>query len=219
MWRVGLAWTVFVLAASPQAATITGRVFDVYHRPVAAARVVTMERQFQDGKLSLRAGSAEAVVDSAGMYRLTVPPGRYTLAVLPPPRALDFAAVFPAYLPDTADFEKAQAIEVRAGALRPFADFLLLEVEPHRISGEVSGIPPSLGTHDFAVALHASSGYTGALRSVPVDLHGRFQMDFVPAGSYELRVSGSRGLHGVTAIRVIAPETTGIQIHLRPAAR
>src|SRR5215469_15154401 len=114
-----LAFAAFALAAAAQPATITGRVFDVYHRPVRLARVATMEQHIELGKPRLIAGT-QATVDDAGMYHLSLPAGRYVLAVLPPPDGMDHATVFPAYLQDNVEFAKAQPIEVTAGEIRPF---------------------------------------------------------------------------------------------------
>lgn len=205
----------YAFAGAQEPATVTGRVFDSFHRPVPNARVAPMERRKIEGKVRLVAGQPQAVVTSAGIYRLSLPPGRYTLAVLPPPKPLDFTAVFPAYLGDVVDGEKAPSIEVRAGELRPFVDFLLLEVEPHRVSGEVLGI----GHEPVAVTLYATSGYAGPLRSVMTGEQGGFVFDRIPAGSYELRAAGSSALYGSIHVEVQAPEMSGLRIQLRPGAR
>lgn len=219
-------------ASSQEPATVTGRVFDVYHRPVRAARVVPMDRRIESGKLRLIPGTPQASVDDAGMYRLSLTPGRYLLAVIPPPNPLDFAAIFPAYLGDIVDPEKAPSIEVRPGELRPFVDFLLLEVEPHRLTGEVDGVPADWQAPAVAVSLYAASGYTGPLRTVFADTRGHFLFDRIPAGSYELKaagpVNGLSGLdpkigaspwYGSVHVDVRAPETSRIRIHLRAASR
>ena len=228
-WRMPVACAAFALAAAAQPATITGRVFDVYHRPVRLARVATMEQHVERGKPRLVAGTP-VTVDDAGMYRLSLPAGRYVLAVLPPPYEMDHATVFPAYLQDNVDFAKAQPIEVTAGELRPFTDFLLLEVESHRLAGQVDGIPKGWGP--VGVLLRAASGYTEPLRAAAADSHGRFVFAHVPAGAYDLTavgpivggitlqpVLGSPSESGVVHIEIAAPEITGIQIHLRPATR
>lgn len=196
-------------------ATVTGRVFDSFHRPVPNARVAPMERRTIGGKIRLVAGQPQAMVDGAGMYRLSLPPGRYTLAVLPPPEPLDFAAVLPAYLGDVVDGEKAPSLEVRAGELRPFVDFLLLEVEPHRISGTVVGI----NNEPVTVTLYATSGYAGPLRSVTTDKQGGLVFDRIPAGSYELKAAGPPDWYGSVHIEVRAPEIRDVRIQLRPGAR
>jgi hypothetical protein len=199
-------------ALGQQPATITGRVFDSFHRPVPGARVVPMERRVEKGKPRLVPGQPQALVDSAGMYRLPVPPGRYTLAVIPPATPLDFAAAFPAYLGDIVDAEQAPSIDVHAGELRPFVDFLLLEVEPHRVSGHVIG-----GKTPVTVTLYAASGYAGPLRTVVTDNQGRFVFDRIPAGSYELKATGPG--YGSIHIELQAPEIRDLQIQLRPGAR
>lgn len=174
-----------------------------------------MERREIEGKLRLVAAQPQAIVNSEGMYRLLLPPGRYTLAVLPPREPLDFAAVFPAYLGDVVDPQKAPFLDVGAGELRPFVDFLLLEVEPHQVSGEVIGI----GHVRVGVTLYAASGYAGPLRAVVTDKQGRFVFDRIPAGSYELRAAGTSGLYGSIHVEVQAPEMSGLRIQLRPGAR
>ena len=217
-------------AAGPELATITGRVFDVYHRPVRSARVAPIERRNVNGKVRLVPGATQAIVDAAGMYRLSLPPGRYLLAVLPPPAPLDFATVFPAYLNDTVDAEKAPMVEIHPGELRPFVDFLLLEVESHRLSGEIGGISPPGAS--VAISLYASSGYTEPLQTVLADTHSRFLFDRVPAGSYELKAAGPvstlNGLkphlgaspkYGAIHVDVRAPEISGLRIHLQGGPR
>ena len=214
-WRMPAAWAAFVLAAGAQPATITGRVFDVYHRPVKLATVSTMEHKVIDGREQVVAGT-RASVDAAGMYRLSLPPGRYILAVLPPPQGMDHAAVFPAYFQDTTDFSKAQPIDVGAGEIRPFTDFLLLEVESHRLSGRVTGA--ARGTTRIDVVLRGASGYTGPLRTTTADNRGQFRFGHIPAGSYELTASAG-DMSGGVHVDLAAPELSGIRIHLRPASR
>lgn len=210
------AFLVFsAFAGSQEPATVTGRVFDSFHRPVPNARVAPMEHRKIEGKIRLVAGQPQAIVNGAGMYRLSLPPGRYTLAVLPPSKPLDFAAVFPAYLGDVVDAEKAPAIEVRAGELRPFVDFLLLEVEPHRVFGEVIGI----GHTRMGVTLYESSGYSGPLQTVITGEEGRFVFDRIPAGSYELKAAAPSALYGSVHIEVRTPEIRDVRIQLRPGAR
>jgi hypothetical protein len=228
-WRMLLACAALAFAGAAQPATITGRVFDVYHRPVRAARVATMEQQLVRGKQRLIPG-AQTTVDDAGMYRLPLPAGRYVLAVLPPRYAMDHATVFPAYLNDNVDFAKTQPIEVTAGELRPFTDFLLLEVESHRLAGQVEGVPKGWGT--VGVLLKSETGYTEPLRAVEADSRGRFVFDHIPAGSYELNAVGpvvgvmalrpflgTPAQSGAVHIEVAAPDVSGIQIHLHPAPR
>jgi hypothetical protein len=138
--------------------------------------------------------------------------------------------VFPAYLEDNVDYAKAPPIEVTAGELRPFTDFLLLEVESHRLAGEVDGAPRGWGR--VAILLRSLSGYTGPLRAVEADSSGRFVFDHIPAGSYELTaagpivggmtlqpVLGTPTQSGDVHIEVAAPEVSGIRIHLHPATR
>lgn len=217
------AWAVLALAICARAtepATITGRVFDTYHRPVRSARVVTMERRTVGGRPRLVPG-ASAVVNDAGMYRLTLPPGRYILAVTPPPAGTDFATVFPAYFGDTVDFNHAQPVDLRPGEIHAFVDFLLLEVESHRIGGHVTGVPA--GSPAVTVALYAATGYTEELRTVPAGTEGGFLFDHVPAGSYELKAGtaplGQSRWYGSAHVEVAAPEIRDIRIHLRPRAR
>ena len=219
-------------AADPQTATITGRVFDVYHRPVKATQVVPIERRVERGHVWLVPGIPSAAVDEAGMYRLSLAPGGYLIAVTPPPRALDFATVFPVYFPDTTEPDKAQAIVLRPGEVRPFVDFLLLDTEPHAIAGRVTDAPASWTAPAVAVSLYASSGYAGPLQTVLTDHEGHFQLHQVPAGSYELVAAGPalglRGLdpvlgngprYGHIYVEVSLPEVGGLQIVLQDTVR
>jgi hypothetical protein len=218
-------------AAGPDAATITGRVFDTYHRPVPAAVVVTIERRTDHGRVWIFPSKPAAVVDKKGMFQLTLPPGSYRLAAAPPPRTLDFTTIFPVYYRDTLDPNQAQAVVLRAGELRPFIDFLLIEQEPHQLAGRVTDVPAEWKSGAVAVLLYASSGYAGPLRTVLTDADGRFRMEQVPAGSYSLIAAGpvvrldglnpllgSHPRYGSVAVALSAPELDRIQIPLRPGA-
>jgi hypothetical protein len=176
------------------------------------------------------AAGTQATVDDAGMYRLSLPSGRYILAVLPPLNGMDHATVFPAYFQDTVDFAKAQPIDLGPGEIRPFTDFLLLEVESHQLSGQVTGIPKDWGP--VAILLQSAGGYTEPLRAVQADASGRFVFDHIPAGSYDLRavgpilsllvlqpVLGAPVRRGAVHIEVAAPRITGVQIQLHRFAR
>jgi len=174
------------------------------------AQVVTMEPKVINGKMRLVAG-AKAAVDHIGMYRLTVPAGRYVLAVTPPPHPLDFTTIFPAYLGDNVDFEKAPSIEVRPGELRPSTDFLLLAVESHRIAGRVDGAA--------VVTLSSSSGYTEPLQTTMTDSRGEFHFDQVPAGSYRLEASSGDSRSGSVQVNLAAPEIGDVRIHLHAVTR
>ena len=212
---LSLACVLFTAAASAQPAVITGRVFDVYHRPVKSATVATVSRKGGEGREQIVPG-IRAFVDDTGMYRLSLPPGRYLLAVLPPPQGTDHATVFPAYFQDTTDFSKAQPIDVGAGEIRPFTDFLLLEVESHRLSGRVTAM--TRGTTRIDVVLRGVSGYTDPLRTTTTDNRGQFRFEHIPAGSYEVTASAG-GMSGGVHVELAAPEVGGIQIHLHPASR
>jgi len=220
-------WSLPAFAADASNATITGRVFDVYHRPVRSARVASMTRLTIAGRTRIVA-TTSATVDSAGMYRLTLPAGRYVLAVLPPPQAVDFATMFPAYFQDAVEFNKAQPVDLKAGEIRPFVDFLLLDVESHRLTGEVKGLDRQWG--GAGVTLSKSSGFTDVLRVVLTDRLGRFEIDHIPAGSYTLKAfapaSVPKGIlrwprdeSVAVQVDVRQPEIHGIQIHLDSAAR
>jgi len=222
-----LLCSLSAFAADSSLATVTGRVFDVYHRPVRSARVATMSRITEAGHTRIVAAMS-AKVDDAGMYRLAVPPGRYILAVLPPPQPVDFATVFPAYFQDAVNFDKAQPLDLKAGEIRPFVDFLLLDVESHRLSGQVKGLNRQWG--GAAVTLSKSAGFTDVLSVVQTDPLGRFEIDHVPAGSYILKaVAPVRVPNGVlrwprdesigVEVQVRQPEIQGIQIQLLSAAR
>jgi hypothetical protein len=188
-----------------------------------------MDRQDAQGQVRLISGKFQAVVDGAGTYQLSLPAGRYILAVTAPPHPLDFTTVFPAYLGDIVDFDKAPSVEVRPGELRPFTDFLLLEVESHRVRGEVTGVPKKWG--GAAVILSSGSGYSGPLQVVMTGATGQFHFDHVPGGSYKLEALGpvaqivgldvlwGHEKSGSVHLDVQAPEIDGLRIHLHAAPR
>jgi hypothetical protein len=88
------------------------------------------------------------------------------------------------------------------------------------------------GGSPVAVSLSSSNGYTGPLQIVLAGAYGQFVFDRIPAGSYQLNAAGPvtsiNGLeprldkspwYGSVHLDVRAPEISGIQIHLRAAAR
>ena len=227
VWPLPVGCAVFSFAAAAQPAIITGRVLDTYHRPVKQASVATMERNIKDGREYL-VPVLKATVDDTGMYRLSVAPGLYILAVLPPPNGMDHAVVFPSYFQDTTEFDKAQAVEVTPGEILPFTDFLLLEVESHSLSGRVTGLRKRWG--GAGIELSRAGGYTQPLRHTLTDGQGRFQLSHLPAGSYILKafapaIPADGGLvwggeaEGTLHIEVAAPKADNLRIHLHPVAR
>lgn len=219
-WLVALS----AFAAEPQTAVVTGRVFDVFHRPVPYARVVTIDRRGE----RLVPGPSSAVVDATGMYRLSLAPGSYQIAVTPPPHELDFCTVFPVYFPDTTDANQAQAVVLHPGEIRPFTDFLLLEVESHRLSGQVTGIRRPGAA---AIVLSSMSGYTDPLRKAATDKQGRFHLDHIPEGAYKLEafapITNADGpvtvrggaWYGSIHLDVRSPQMSGIRVQLRTRPR
>ena len=215
-------------AAGPDTATITGRVFDTYHRPVPGAVVVTVKSRTGHGGTWVVPSKPAVVVDKKGMFQLSLPAGSYRLAATPPPQALDFTTIFPVYYRDTLDPNQAQAVVLRPGELRPFIDFLLIEQEPHELAGRVTDAPADWKNGAIAVSLYASSGYAAPLRTVLAGADGRFQMEQVPAGSYRLvgagpvvRLDGLNPVlrdhprYGTIQVTLSAPELHGLRIPLR----
>lgn len=208
-------------------AVVIGRVFDEYHRPVPSTTVAPMVQRTEHGEARIYTGAPAATVDAQGFYKLQLAPGRYVLGVLPPPGRMDFATEFPLYYPGVSEYQDAQAVTLQAGETRAPIDFTLIATEGRTISGRVEDIPNSW-KGPAAVSLFAGHGYAGPLRTVRTDGQGRFRLELVPEGSYELRAAGPviriEGLdpvlgddprYGRVRVEVTRPHVAPVGIHLR----
>lgn len=163
-----------------KAAIVTGRAFDASGRPLGSARVAAFTRG-ANGRLT-PLERASATVDDRGSYRLHgLPPGRYTIGVVPITHPGDPAPFLAQYSPEP--------IRLHPGEERGNVDLHATSGQRYKINGVVTGAAGSTGLVLFATSEHASTPV--AMASTGSD--NRFELQ-APLGSYDIvAVSPSSG--------------------------
>ena len=171
-------------------AVVTGRVLDEDGDPMPEAFVTLLRRVPSSDRLDQVAGER---TNDVGQYRLSgIMPGRYYLAVTPPPDVTNFLAphkkegksdlaYVPTFYPNALDRAQASVLELRAGDEVPI-DFSLARMQTARIRGVIAGVPN--GAH-ASVLLHSADG-SQTFNQVEADKDGKFEMRDVAPGTYDL---------------------------------
>jgi hypothetical protein len=184
--------------ALPRGAAITGRVFDEFGDPVAAARVQVLRYQMVQGTRRLTPTGVGDQSDDTGAFRLFgLTPGDYYVSASV--RALpvddpttDAAGYAPTYFPGTGNVAEAQRVTLGVGQELTNLSFALLPVRTVRVSGRATsamGQPLSGGVvrltpADATADTPIMPGGGGNVRS-----DGTFTVTNVAPGSYTLTVA------------------------------
>jgi protocatechuate 3,4-dioxygenase beta subunit len=171
-------------------AVVTGHVLDEDGDPMPEAFVGLFHRVPSSDRLDQVAGER---TNDVGQYRLSgIMPGRYYLAVTPPPDVTNFLAphkkdakpdmaYVPTFYPNALDRAQASVLELRPGDEVPI-DFSLARTQTARIRGTIAGVPS--GAH-ASVLLHSADG-SQTFSQVEADKDGKFEMRDVAPGTYDL---------------------------------
>jgi Carboxypeptidase regulatory-like domain len=205
-------------------ALITGRVSDEHGEDMPGATVSALYAAYTGGRRTL-IPAITAETNDLGEYRLyNLAPGKYLLSVSYEPgrmpmRGIGRAAIIndsqqsipPVYYPGTTDPSQAAPLDVAAGAELRSMDFTLQAAPLFHIRGRVSGLTTTdpAGPRG-AVMLRPGNGKVTSMvmqKSAPINgKDGSFDLEDVPAGSYELvafsfESSGRRMAHRPVEVR------------------
>ena len=172
-----------------RAGAISGRIYDEYGEPLAAARVdVLRARLIQKKRYLQRIGEGD-LTDDTGSFRLhSLPPGEYFVSAslrIAPAESVVQTTYAPTYYPGTGNFAQAQRVLLEPGS-DVVVDFPVLPYRTARVSGTVfsaSGAPADafLNLASEAGELGVPLGIGGATQP-----DGTFALPEVPPGAYTL---------------------------------
>jgi hypothetical protein len=187
--------------ALPRGAAITGRVYDEFGDPVAAARLQVLRYQMVQGVRRLSPTGIGDESDDTGAFRLFgLTPGDYYVSATV--RALrvddpsaDAAGYAPTYYPGTGNIAEAQRVTVGLGQELGNVSFALLPVRTVRVSGNVvdsMGKPLSGG---FIMLSPADASSDAPLLSGGGNVRGdgTFTLTNIAPGSYTVTVGARFG--------------------------
>jgi hypothetical protein len=211
-------------------AVISGRLQDGAGHPLAGVRVQAARIQLRNGKRILTRvpnslGLEDPVTNDLGDFRIFwLPPGEYFVVAEGAAGGVAEKDYDPSvYYPGTTDFKFAGRILVDEGK-ETRADFTIRPVAGVTLSGTIAGADSSAIR---GAAIRISPVFPGlALQTHQVenssdeDSAGRFQIQGVPPGSYDLIAlfearSGAPRLTGRVRVEVGHEDLTGIRLELR----
>ena len=165
-------------------ATISGQVVDHQGNPLQGANVVAIVRLGIEGAVRYTQSGNPGHTDDHGNYRLYgLPPGPYSVAVVPFGETSGFAPVF---FPGSSSPGEAEFFEVKPGESRTSVNLRVAAVEARSISGKVSGMPADTSAGRAGVALVTRDGLGVAVSGGTAGADGAFTLRDVPPGEYQL---------------------------------
>lgn len=211
-------------------AVISGQVLDLQGTPLQGAKVLAIVRRRVLGDSRFTAFGEAARTDDGGRYRLHgLPPGHYSVVVVPIGEAEGAEVFAPVYFPRSVDPGQAVFFELRPGETRTSADLTLTGVETLSVSGTVSGIPKDWNGKRAAVSLATQGGLRAPTATALTEADGAFVIRNVPAGEYQLTawgpitgsdsegpMAGANARSAVRAVRVSGGADVQIDLELRP---
>lgn len=211
---------------------MSGLVYGSLGQPLPGQKVIAVARRVSGGTVSLSQQGAAAFTDDRGAYRLYgMPPGRYTVAVIPEGEQIGSASFSPVYYPGASDGSQAEFFALKPGEQRQHLDLpLTAPAAGSMVTGIVTGIPTKWERPNIVVSLFADTGWP--IQTVNADAEGRYSFHDVPPGAYRLVAWGPifgwggdegpsaspRGRQGSRQITLGPSELTGVEIELRELA-
>ena len=204
-------------------AVVTGKVVDEDGDPMPGYGVTLL--RLKRGKTGQPELAGEERTNDLGQYRFSgLFPGRYFVAVVPPPDIRNFAHIkgepestpqpdtsyLTTYYPGTNDGTQASPIDVRAGDELPI-NLTMIPSRSFRIRGIVTGIP----ANQKPMVQLMSRGVIQTMNGADVAADGQFQIRGVAPGSYLVTVfAGAEGqtLSARQSISVVAADVEGVKL-------
>jgi Carboxypeptidase regulatory-like domain len=168
--------------------TIAGFLTGSDGTPVRNAKVVALVSRIVNGKQTFVLRGSPAISDDRGHFRVySLPPARYTVAVLQKSRASSsVAALF--YYPGVPRAAEARTFDLTAG--EALTDINLELLDPQMPGQTISGVVTNAGSEDtpssFAVALASIDCPFLTLGTESASKDGTFAFHGVPPGEYEV---------------------------------
>lgn len=211
---------------------MSGLVYGSLGQPLSGRKVIAVARRVSGGTASLIQQGAAAFTDDRGAYRLYgLPPGRYTVAVIPEGEQIGSASFSQVYYPGASDGGQAEFFALKPGEQRQHLDLpLTAPAAGSIVTGIVTGIPAKWERPNIVISLFADTGWL--IQTVVADAEGRYSFNDVPPGAYHLVAWGPifgwggdegplaspRGRQGSRQITLGPSELTGVEIELRELA-
>jgi hypothetical protein len=213
-----------------QGATIVGRVMDEDGSPLAGADVEALVNRFEGGADALFS-AATAQTDDRGEFRLFgLAPGRYFVSAADPafknvstPNGVQHYS--PTYYPGVALADQARVVVIAGPSDSPRIEFRLKLVPPANVSGQlVTADGRQLLSAVIILRPVEGEGVVVAPPEQPsIQPDGRFTLDGVPPGRYQIRARGQTdgsgaALFGALSVEVAGEDVAGLKLTLRPGA-
>jgi hypothetical protein len=185
----------------PRGGVITGRVTDEFGDPVAGAQVTTLRYRYMNGARRMLPAGPGATTDDLGAFRLFgLVPGEYyvsgtlrTQTMMGPPTASSsiVEGFAPTYYPGTPNPAEAQRVPVKVGQETTNVAFALAAARLARINGRAvtsTGEPIVQGFVNAMLADRTGPMMMMGFMGGTTRADGTFQINGVPAGTYNLRL-------------------------------
>jgi hypothetical protein len=187
---------LFLQGAAPSAMrTIAGRILKTTGEPAAEVRVSAVAEDSVSGeKTGTVALMSLTQTDSAGRYRLEVPPGRYRILAGP--------LLTPTYFPGVTQSSEATAVVVTDRSTHENHDFEMALVN---VSGRVSGSRTATDITEVILRFTLVDPFV-EIQRVPIQADGSFLFPSVPSGSYTV-VAG----RSLLPVKVEKQDVTGLE--------
>jgi hypothetical protein len=212
-----------------QTAVVTGSIFDASGQVLRGIRVAPVARRTVNGVPRLLLAAKPVESDDRGSYRIYgLPPGIYSIALLPGSESARDLVPATVYLPGTSDPEDAKFLDLAAGECRSGTDLTMPPLSSAKVHGRVTNIPADWRPGQTAVTILFTAGLPLEQQTIQVSDGGEFDFARVPPGAYRVVAWGpaigmgapvpSPGQHAQQGSRLIQVESTGpneIEVPLR----
>lgn len=207
------------------AGTIAGRIFDSDGEPLAKISVDALKSSYVEGRKILSVVQT-AETNDLGEYRLFwLAPGNYFVRATPGPHDVIWKSetYIPVYYPDTANAQSATAINVAPGSVLNGVDMTAAMTATLKLHGQAINGITGQPVRGATVMVYPVRG-TPILQdraNTPVGDQGRFTIDELVPGSYELVALANDGtsLRGRTFVEVARSDARNISLVLMPGVR